>query len=138
MRRLTLHAFALLIPICAAVGCVQRTIHIDSDPSGALVYLNDEEVGRTPVDVPFMWYGTYDVRLEKDGYEPLWTTGEADAPWWEYPGPDLIAEAIPGARSDVYWEYDLERSTPADEVDVVELNDRARMLRRETREFERE
>ena len=48
------------------------------------------------MDVPFAWYGTYDVRLEKDGYEPLWTTGEADAPWWEYPGPDLVAEAIPG------------------------------------------
>ena len=120
----------------AAAGCVQRTIHIASEPTGALVYLNDEEVGRTPVDVPFTFYGTYDVRLEKEGYEPLWTTGEAAAPWWEYPGPDLIAEAIPGARSDVYWEYELERATPADEVDVVELNDRARALRRATREYD--
>lgn len=48
-------------------GCVQRVISITSQPSGALVYLNDEEVGRTPVSVPHLFYGVYDVRLEHRG-----------------------------------------------------------------------
>jgi len=57
----------LLMGPLAMVGCIERTITITSDPSGALVHLNDEEVGRTPVVVPFTFYGTYTVRLEHDG-----------------------------------------------------------------------
>ena len=121
-----------------AVGCVQRTISITSEPAGALVYLNDEEVGRTPVDVPFTWYGTYDVRLERRGYEPLWTTGVAKQPWWENPGPDLLAEALPGAESRVTWHYELEAETPAEDVDAAALVERARRLQDETRDFDPE
>lgn len=113
-------------------GCVERTITITSDPSGALVHLNDEEVGRTPVTVPFTFYGTYDVRLEAEGYQPLWTAQEADAPWWEFPGPDLVAEAIPDAESHLTWHFDLEPATPAEQVDPDRLLDRARQLRAAT------
>ena len=89
-------------------GCVQRMIAVTSEPAGALVWLNDQEVGRTPLEVPFTFYGTYDVRLEKEGYAPLWTVGEADPPWWDYPGPDLVAELMPwGAESRVAWHYEL-------------------------------
>ena len=76
-------------------GCVKRTLLIESDPPGALVYLNDEEVGRTPVTVPFTWYGTYDVRLEMEGYRTLHAEQELEQPWWESPGPDLFAEMLP-------------------------------------------
>jgi hypothetical protein len=98
-----------------------------------LVWVNDEEVGRTPLEVPFKWYGTYDVRLEKRGYDPLWTTGEAEMPWWEWPGPDLVAELIPGAESRVAWHYELDRATPAEDVEVPALVERAEQLRQDTR-----
>ena len=49
-------------------GCVKRTISISSNPSGALVWVNDREVGRTPVEFEFLYYGEYDLRLERDGY----------------------------------------------------------------------
>ena len=119
--------------LLAATGCVQRTISITSEPAGALVWLNDQEVGRTPVAVPFTFYGTYDVRLEKDGFAPLWTTGEAQMPWWELPGPDLAAELIPGAESNVAWHYELTEATPAQDIDTRALRDRARDLRNQTR-----
>lgn len=109
-----------------ALGCVERTIHITSDPSGALVHLNDEEVGRTPVSVPFLFYGTYDVRLEHDGYKPLWTTQKTNAPWWEIPGPDLIAEAIPNAKAEQHWHFSLEIMPLLDDQELV---DRAWQLR---------
>ncbi|MEL7087215.1 MAG: PEGA domain-containing protein [Planctomycetota bacterium] len=124
-----------LIAVLAG-GCVQRTLHVTSEPAGALVWLNDEEVGRTPVAVPFTFYGTYDVRLEKDGFAPLWTTGEADMPWWEWPGPDLVAELIPGAESNVAWHYDLVPATPAEAIDTAALRGRALELRDQTRGFE--
>ena len=33
-------------------GCVERRIWIDTDPPGALVWLNDAQLGRTPVAPP--------------------------------------------------------------------------------------
>jgi hypothetical protein len=100
----------ILLPLMCfmLIGCVERTISISSQPNGALVYLNDEEVGRTPVDVPFTFYGVYDVRMERDGFKPLWTTHEAVAPWWENPGPDLIAEMLPGRRKvNLKWHFEM-------------------------------
>lgn len=64
-------AFWLLLLTVGLSGCIERTITITSEPSGSLVHLNDEPVGRTPLTVPFTFYGTYDVRLE---HETAWLT----------------------------------------------------------------
>jgi len=120
--------YTAVLLLTLASGCTQRQITITSAPSGALVHLNDREVGRTPVTVPFRFYGTYDVRLQKAGYEPLWTVGEADPPWWDRPGPDLIAEL---GKNEVHfrWHYHLTEAgqTPADEAALLE---RANSLRK--------
>ena len=119
----------LLTAAVLLCGCVKRKISISSTPSGALVYLNDQEVGRTPVDVNFVFYGTYDVRLVKQGYQPLWTTGNAAMPWWEFPGPDLIAEILPGDKLvQINWHYDLEETTEMHE-DPDKLLDNAEQMR---------
>ena len=118
---LGLVATGLVLP-----GCMQRTIHITSEPSGAQVYLNDVEVGRTPVEVGFTYFGTYDVRLRKDGYEPLVTSAKTDAPMHEWPGFDLIAMAWPqGTETNIRWHFDLEPS----DTDEDALLERARSLR---------
>ncbi|MEO1498872.1 MAG: PEGA domain-containing protein, partial [Planctomycetota bacterium] len=74
--------------ICAVpmAGCLERTITVTSEPPGAIVTLNDVEIGRTPVTTEFTYFGVYDVRVRKDGYEPLVTRRETTTPWWEYPG----------------------------------------------------
>ena len=107
---------SILLVLLGATGCVRRTLRITSDPAGALVWLNDREIGRTPVDFDFLHYGTYDVRLELAGYEPMSTSGQADPPWWDVVGPDLVSELLPmDLRSEILWEYELElaaRSRP--------------------------
>ena len=109
-----------------AGGCVRRTLTITTEPPGALLWLNDREVGRTPVEVDFDYYGTYDVRLEQDGYEPMMTSGRANAPWWDTVVLDLLAEAVPGTlTSRVEWHYVMQ---PVDD-DRDRLIDRARQLR---------
>ena len=75
-------------------SCVERTMKIDSDPQGARVFLNDEEVGVTPAKLSFLWYGDYDVILRKDGFETLKTHYRLDPPWYQYPPFDLIAECL--------------------------------------------
>lgn len=109
-------------------GCMQRTIHITSEPSGAQVYLNDVEVGRTPVEVGFTYFGIYDVRLRKDGYEPLVTSAKTDAPMHEWPGFDLVAMAWPGGtETNIRWHFEL---SPSD-IDEDALLERARAFQRE-------
>lgn len=96
-----------LLFLCA--GCVERRIHITSEPGGALVTLNDVEVGATPCEVDFTYFGVYDVRLKKHGFEPLVTTAEAKAPFHEWPLIDLAAMAIPvRKRTRIDWHFVLE------------------------------
>jgi len=98
-----------------------------------MVWLNDREVGRSPVDVDFDFYGTYDVRLEREGYEPQMTSGDAEAPWWDMVVLDLVAEAMPfPVHSRVEWHYALE---PLDD-DPEALTRRARELRSKVAEPE--
>ena len=86
----------LLLPLALLAGCVgvRRELTVESEPAGALVYLNGEEVGRTPLTYPFLYYGTMDVKLRKDGYETLEDRPRVWAPFWQIPPLDLVTEAM--------------------------------------------
>ncbi|MEM1026983.1 MAG: PEGA domain-containing protein [Planctomycetota bacterium] len=135
MARTTRHAGLLTLMasvLCsAATGCVQRTVTVTSEPPGALVWLNDREVGRTPVTVPFTFYGTYDVRLEAEGREPFWTTAEAEPPWWEHPPIDLVGEAFGGDVA-LDWHFVLTKAEPTDDEATDRLIEHARQMRAKT------
>jgi hypothetical protein len=132
-RRPTAASIALFSGLAAALllpGCVRRTIRITSDPSGALVWVNSREVGRTPVDFDFVHYGTYDVRLVRDGHEPLLTYGEAKPPLWDQVGLDFFAELAPmDLESTIEWHFTMTPRPGNPETERAELLDRARELR---------
>ena len=124
---------AVLLAGLALTGCygqVQRTITIDSEPQGARCWLNNNEIGRTPVTVPFTWYGVYDVRLETSGYEPLITKAEVDAPYYEWIPLDFAYETVvPGVRTDAHeFRFALKKAEP---LDPDALRQRAEGLRRD-------
>jgi hypothetical protein len=97
---------------CSLAGCVERRMVITSEPQGALVTLNDVEVGETPCEVDFTYFGVYDVRLKKEGFEPLATKAEAKAPFHEWPVVDLVALAVPVKKSTkIEWHFVLEAAT---------------------------
>lgn len=85
----------ILLALLILPACVDRRISVASDPPGARVWINDTEVGRTPVQTAFKFYGVYDVRLELDGYEPIHESRKASAPLFEYPGLDLVTGVVP-------------------------------------------
>jgi hypothetical protein len=85
---------ALPAALLAVSGCVERNLKIDSDPQGARVFLNDREVGVTPVKISFLWYGDYDIILRREGFKTLKTHYQVNAPWYEYPPIDLVAECL--------------------------------------------
>ena len=123
----------LAAAIVAAGGCLERKLQITSEPAGALCWVNDREVGVTPLDVEFTYYGTYEVRLKKDGYEPLVTKARAHQPVYEYPPLDLAATVVPmRIENTVKWHFVMEASKeltqPKDEFET-ELMNRAKELR---------
>jgi hypothetical protein len=76
-------------------GCVEQTLTVDSNPPGAVVYLNDQEVGRTPMTVDFKWHGWYDLVIRKEGYQTLKAQAPVIAPIWNWMPLDLFAELLP-------------------------------------------
>jgi PEGA domain-containing protein len=112
-------------------GCVERLITVQSEPPGAIVWLNGEEVGATPVTTSFTWYGDYDVVIRKDGYETLKTVQVIPAPFYQWPGIDFVSECLlPFTFTDHHqWEFELKTHPP---VESQELIDRAKSLRDET------
>jgi hypothetical protein len=107
MRRTLATAGLVLVALCTG-GCLERTICVTTDPPGALVWINDTEVGRTPLETDFTFYGDYDVRVRREGYEPILTHAKANTPLHELPGIDLLAEAAPvRLHNKVQWHWTL-------------------------------
>lgn len=114
---LVLCGMGLLLP-----GCLMRRITVTSNPAGATVWINDAEVGRTPLSTDFTYYGDYDVRVKLEGYETINQRMSADIPLYEIPPIDLLAEAVPATIDhEVKWHFELvpalETTQPRDEFE---------------------
>jgi hypothetical protein len=106
----------LLVSLCGLIlvssGCVRRKATITSTPSEALVWVNSQEVGRTPLVFEFTYDGTYDIRLIHDDCVALSTSASTDPPVWDLPGIDFFAEIMPVEFTrEVTWHFDLETSS---------------------------
>ncbi|MCA8980500.1 MAG: PEGA domain-containing protein [Planctomycetes bacterium] len=71
-----------------------RKIRVISRPSGATVYFDDVEVGETPIEFPYRYYGVRRVTLEKEGFRRESTVFELKAPWYSYFPFDVFSELI--------------------------------------------
>ena len=109
-------------------GCVERRLTINTKPSGAMVVLNDEEIGQSPATVPFNWYGDYNVRISKEGYETLKTHRKLKSPWYDKFPWDFFAQVIsPKKIRDSYeWTFEL---APKQAPDREQLIQRAQDLK---------
>lgn len=91
-----------------AGGCVQRRLTIRSNPPGAVVYVDNQEIGTTPCSTDFLFYGTRQFRLVKDGYETLKTERFISPPFYQIFPLDFVSENV------VPWEIRDERSVDFD------------------------
>lgn len=96
--------------VLLTTGCVERKLTIMTEPSEATVWLNDEEVGVTPVTVNFNWYGDYNVRIEKNGFAILNTHRLLERPAHDRFPLDFFAEVLtPQKIVDEYlWTFELQ------------------------------
>lgn len=101
---------------------------IRTNPPGALVYVDNYEIGTTPCTASFTYYGTRQIRIVKDGYETQTFLQPVPAPWYQWFPIDFFAENV------VPWEIRDNRVidrqlTPQMVVPTEELLARAQQLR---------
>jgi len=121
----------LFLMICFYCGCVERKITILTEPSGALVALNDEDIGTSPVTVGFEWYGDYSVRLTKEGYQTLNTHQNLKRPLRDKVGFDLLDDMFHTRIDEYTWTFKLE---PYQQPQKDQLIDQAVKMRKQTAE----
>lgn len=124
----------LLLILLAVVlaGCsTKRELYVTSEPRGARVWVNGEDKGRTPIAIPFIYYGTFGIRLEKEGYE-AWA-GEVQVPEQidGYPVIDLPFELTRRHRG-FHWRGVLEPSPQETDEALQELVREASAFRERT------
>lgn len=124
--------FALTLASLPATGCVKRTLTISTDPPGATVIVDGETVGVTPLEMPFTFYGTREILLEKEGYSSFRAKHTERSPVWELFPFDFLPEVvIPFTIHDAREvQFTL---TPLSEPLPEALLERAEAMRREAR-----
>lgn len=127
--------FYIVTSILAATllqGCVERKLLIRSEPDQATVFLDDQRVGVTPVEVPFVHYGTRRVVLEKQEFAQLVSLETIRPPWYQVFPLDLFFDLlIPFRVRDQHeLEYHLERREPVvlSDEDLDRLKERGLSL----------
>lgn len=127
-RQVAVLLFILTAGIACSSGCVRRSMLIRTQPAGAVVYVDQQEYGMSPVRVPFTYYGAHRIRVEKDGFETVEVDQRVDAPWYQIPPLDFFYENLwfKEIRDDRVVDFQLE---PQKQVREFELRERAEQLR---------
>jgi hypothetical protein len=127
MRCVLITAWACWL-LTAGTGCLYRRMTIHSDPPGALVMLEGEEVGYTPCSVDFTYYGTREITLIKDGYETLTVMQKVRTPWYQYTPVEFFTDNLLLSRQTDRHAFTY-RMRRQEVVPTAELLDRAAGLR---------
>lgn len=122
----------MILVLASQPGCVHRRMTIRSNPPGAVVYVDDYEIGTTPVSTDFTYYGTRKIRLVKDGCETLTVMQPIRAPWYEITPLDFVFENFWPAEINDHQVFDYQL-TPQMIVPTDLLLDRAEGLRAQSR-----
>jgi hypothetical protein len=84
----------LLVLIQLQSGCVRRRMTIRSNPPGAAVWIDNQQIGTTPVSTSFVYYGTRKIQLVKDGFETMTVYRRIRPPWYQVPPLDFVSENL--------------------------------------------
>jgi hypothetical protein len=124
--------FLLSGSIVILTGCVERRYTVRTDPPGATVIVNGEEIGPSPASKSFVYYGDRKITMILDGYQTKTLIQPIKAPWWDNYITEFFTENIVpvSMRDEREFTYKLE---PAQTPPQGELRDRAESLRSESR-----
>lgn len=59
-----------------------------------MVYVDDQQIGPTPVSTGYTYNGTRTITLVRDGYETMTVKHTFEAPWYQRPPLDFFSENL--------------------------------------------
>lgn len=114
--------------VVASTGCVRRRLTVRTNPPGAQVFVDDQEIGVTPCSASFVYYGTRKVTVMKDGYKTETLFQKINPPWYQIPPLDFISENLVPREMRDERIVDVQLA-PEEIVPQQKLLDRAQALR---------
>jgi hypothetical protein len=81
-------------PVILSTGCVRRRLTVRTNPPGAQVFVDDQEIGTTPCSSAFVYYGTRKITIMKDGYRTETIFQKIPPPWYELPPLGFFSENL--------------------------------------------
>lgn len=75
-------------------GCVRRRLTVRTNPPGAVVSVDNQLIGTSPAATSFTYYGTREIRVEKDGFRTETVKNKVRMPWYQLPVLDFITETL--------------------------------------------
>jgi hypothetical protein len=118
----------LLLAAACCSGCMYRRLTLRTDPPGALVMIDGREAGFTPFTTDFVYYGTREITLVKDGYETLTVMQPVPPPWYQVFPLDFVSDNFLPFKVTNRHEY-LYALEPQKVPEIPVLLDRANHLR---------
>jgi hypothetical protein len=127
-----LGAFLLLAAVAFSCGCVERRYTIRTEPPGATIVVNGEEIGPAPASRNYYFYGDREITMILDGFQTQTVIQPIKAPWWDNYITEFFTEnLVPWTiRDERTFKYQM---MPAVSPPEGELRDRAEGLRSEAR-----
>ncbi len=122
-------SLALGLTLLALTGCVERRYTIRTDPPGALILVNGEEVGISPVSADFTYYGDRRITAIAEGYQTFEYIQPFDPPIYD----NLLTEFFTENLIPYTWRDEREfplKLKPATAPLTEDLVGRAEQLRR--------
>jgi hypothetical protein len=101
---------------------------VRTNPPGAQVFVDDQEIGTTPCSAAFVYYGTRKITLMKDGYRTETIFQKIPPPWYELPPLDFLVENLVPLEKRDERIVDVQL-VPEELVPQQKLLGRAQMLR---------
>jgi PEGA domain len=80
-------------------ACVRKRMTIRTNPPGAMVYVDKQPIGLTPVSSNFTYYGTRNIEIIRDGFRTERFLRKFSPVWYEIPPLDFVSETL--------WPFEL-------------------------------
>ncbi|MDH3590723.1 MAG: PEGA domain-containing protein [Planctomycetota bacterium] len=118
-----------LVVMIACFGCVERKLWVRTDPAGAIVRVNGDRVGTSPVAWKFHQYGVVLVEVEKEGYLPEERAVSLRTPWYQKPVLDFVTDVV--LPTTIHDDHEVEiRLEPEPELDKEQVREELAALTR--------
>lgn len=99
--RTTPMALMFLAVCLLGSGCVRRRMTVRTNPPGATVSIDNQWIGNSPASTNFVYHGTREVRIERDGYRTETIRRNIKPPWYQWPVIEFFSETLwPGELRD--------------------------------------